>query len=51
MKLGSGDAVNSAADLWQSLVRIQGVNPEENYGLFISGGQMNSLKYSRNKAN
>ena len=46
-----GDVVNSADSLWQSLGEDQGVNPQENYGLFTSGGQINSLKYSRNKGN
>ena len=47
----SGDAVNSAAGLWQGPGEGSRGKPQENYGFFTSGGQINSLKYSRNKAN
>ena len=48
---GFGDAVNSTAGLWQIPGEDSRGKPQENYGLFISGGKINGLKNRRNKAN
>ena len=47
---GPEGAVSSTADPWQSPSEDSRGKIPENYGLFISGEQINSLKYTRNWA-